>query len=211
MWLKSCQTSKSYFPLFWQHDTFKCVIDKAGPDWNWSKLNSDTKKRAAGKTVCADCMCVGESVPCWEAVSRSQCDAAVMLRHSAGLQLHLFHGLNWSSTNSAVIQSHQDALLPTSSCNIISHTLLFHLLHPLQNRKPFKILFMLLAEHYAFWLHMPFFLPMQIKVQSIKVCSAFRHILFLNAMKVEQMLQIIWPKGFSNIFKANLRQHKKAL
>lgn len=89
-----------------------CVIDKAGPNWNWSELNSETKKRATGNTVCADCMCVGAAAPCWETVSRSQFDAAVMLRHSAGSQLHLFHSLNWSSTISAVIQSRQDAFVP---------------------------------------------------------------------------------------------------
>lgn len=121
-------------------------------------------------------MCVGAAVACWETVSRSQCDAAITLRCSAGLQLHLFHGLNRYSTVSAVIKRHQDAFLPTYSRNIISHTLLFHLLRPPQNQKPFKSLFMLLAKSYTFWLHWVFFSPKQIKVQCIKVCSAFRHL-----------------------------------
>lgn len=186
---KACQTSKPYFsPLTVGHHI--CVINKADSNWNWSELNSETKKRATMRTVCGDCMRVGASVPCWETVSRSQYDAAITLRCSAGSQLHLFHGLNWNSTVSAFIQSRQDAFLPTYSWNIISHTLPFHLLHPPQNQKPFKNIFMLLAEGYAFWLH-SFFPPKEIKVQRIKVCSAFRHILFQSTMKVEQMLKII--------------------
>lgn len=152
-------------------------------------------------------MCVGAPEPCWETVCRSQCDAAVTQRCSAGSQVYLFHGLYRNSAVSAVIQSHQDTFLPTYSWNIISRTLPFHLLRPPQNQKPFKNPFKLLAECYAFWLHSLFF--NQIKVQSIKVRSAFRRILFLSAMKVEQMLKIIWPKGSPKMFKAKTDHSRK--
>lgn len=117
----------------------------------------DKEKSREENSVYRKCMYVGAPAPCWETVSRSRCDSAVTLWCSAGSQLHLFHGLNRNSAVSTVVQSRQDAFLPTYSWNIISHTLPFHLLRPPQNRKPFKNPFMLLAECYAFWLRSVFF------------------------------------------------------